>query len=915
MKKTVLVLYLLVAVIAVGTSPIRAQSKLHPLDFAKGSVLQGGQQFLAPEPLRAKPVQAFKTRSTGNKIMGVQHRVPQDYTTIQAAIDACADGDTVIVSEGTYQENIRYKGKAIVVASLYLVDGDTTHIEKTIIDGSSSSDPDSGSVVYFINGEDTTSVLCGLTIRGGFGTFYTYTPPSGSYRFRVGGGVFCEAAGAKLVRNKIIRNRVIGQCTMGGGLDAVGNGLFVPNLILEENCITDNYVQCDTVGSWWGEGGGANILGVSIRAVGNVFERDTVVAASGAGGGAIRMQSFVNTSNVPPPPDAYLKSNIIRSNILQTPGIAQGAGIGMASVGEASILENLFENNRVIDAVGEVGGGGLAIYGSVQGHKTIIKNRFVNNHIQSDFCYGGGLAVLFSSFTISGNEISGNVAGGNNGWAGGMALYGSSFHVENNVVSRNYASNAVGGLEIWLPPQEGTELLLVNNTIFKNTAQALTGGLAIEEGASVIAFNNILWADSTNTESEIWVSNASLQIYNSLIQDPVYADVTKGVFYSDPLFIDTLGHLSEQSPAVGRGVATLEVNDTSYLAPATDFAGNPRPSAADLLVDIGAYESDYGVGEAYPSSFTLSDRFVPPNTGTIHFNADIVNYHLQNIQLFSRFFNSDSSIKDSVELFDDGQHSDGSAGDGLYSGSFQTDLEEIFSTCLVLQNNSNLTRTEYVGKDKFTTIGPVELAYYDITSADTIPNPGDRIRFNFYLKNSSQTATARDIMMILRVPDSLATPSTSSIEFGDIVPDNPTAGKTQRNFTLSRNFTEYPEDYLPVIMEIASEDYVFWYDTTSIIIGIRKISTDLPSVYELKQNYPNPFNPNTTIEFALPRTGWVTLKVFNVLGQQVTTLVSEKLNYGVYKYEWQANNLPSGIYYCRLQAGEYEQVQQMILLK
>ncbi len=89
----------------------------------------------------------------------------------------------------------------------------------------------------------------------------------------------------------------------------------------------------------------------------------------------------------------------------------------------------------------------------------------------------------------------------------------------------------------------------------------------------------------------------------------------------------------------------------------------------------------------------------------------------------------------------------------------------------------------------------------------------------------------------------------------------------------------------------------------------------VPDQFKMDQNYPNPFNPNTTIEFALLQTEWVTLKIFNILGQQVTTLVSEKLNPGVYKYKWQADNLPTGIYICRLQAGEFEQVRKMILLK
>ena len=95
--------------------------------------------------------------------------VPGDQPTIQAAINSAVDGDTVLVAEGTYYENIDFKGKAIVVASHFLTDGDETHVDSTIINGSHSSDPSQGSVVYFASGEDTTSVLCGFTITGGTG--------------------------------------------------------------------------------------------------------------------------------------------------------------------------------------------------------------------------------------------------------------------------------------------------------------------------------------------------------------------------------------------------------------------------------------------------------------------------------------------------------------------------------------------------------------------------------------------------------------------------------------------------------------------------------------------------------------------------------------------------------------------------
>ena len=95
--------------------------------------------------------------------------VPGDYATIQAGINAATDGDTVMVAEDTYYENIRFMGKAITVAREYVIDGDSSHIINTIIDGSQAIDPDSAATVMFINGEDTTSVLNGFTITGGYG--------------------------------------------------------------------------------------------------------------------------------------------------------------------------------------------------------------------------------------------------------------------------------------------------------------------------------------------------------------------------------------------------------------------------------------------------------------------------------------------------------------------------------------------------------------------------------------------------------------------------------------------------------------------------------------------------------------------------------------------------------------------------
>ena len=83
----------------------------------------------------------------------------------------------------------------------------------------------------------------------------------------------------------------------------------------------------------------------------------------------------------------------------------------------------------------------------------------------------------------------------------------------------------------------------------------------------------------------------------------------------------------------------------------------------------------------------------------------------------------------------------------------------------------------------------------------------------------------------------------------------------------------------------------------------------------MSQNFPNPFNPSTTIQFSIPEQTFVTLEVFNTLGEKVSTLVSEELNAGIYKFEWNAKRLPSGIYFYTLNAGSFTQIKKMILLK
>ncbi|MDP2886983.1 MAG: T9SS type A sorting domain-containing protein [Ignavibacteria bacterium] len=100
-----------------------------------------------------------------------------------------------------------------------------------------------------------------------------------------------------------------------------------------------------------------------------------------------------------------------------------------------------------------------------------------------------------------------------------------------------------------------------------------------------------------------------------------------------------------------------------------------------------------------------------------------------------------------------------------------------------------------------------------------------------------------------------------------------------------------------------------------MVTSVERFSTDLPTHFSLDQNYPNPFNPSSTISFSLPFKSNVSLRVFDALGRQVSVLVAEELPAGNYTRQWNAANVASGVYFYRLQAGEYIDTKKTILLK
>jgi len=175
--------------------------------------------------------------------------IPDDYPTIQQGIDASSDGDTVVVQPGTYVENINFNGRNIVLGSLFLISGDTSYISSTIIDGNQS-----GRVIIFENGEDSTGVITGFTIRNG------------------SGGIYCGNNSSPTITNNIIS---------GNSFDGGGGGLWLQN---SNPTISNNIISGNTAGSN-GSGGGIGCRNSNPTISKNIISGNTVTNYNGAGGG------------------------------------------------------------------------------------------------------------------------------------------------------------------------------------------------------------------------------------------------------------------------------------------------------------------------------------------------------------------------------------------------------------------------------------------------------------------------------------------------------------------------------------------------------------------------------------------------------------------------------------------------------
>lgn len=227
---------------------------------------------------------------------------------------------------------------------------------------------------------------------------------------------------------------------------------------------------------------------------------------------------------------------------------------------------------------------------------------------------------------------------------------------------------------------------------------------------------------------------------------------------------------------------------------------------------------------------------------------------------------------------------------------------------LVLQNNS--------------LVGPIKIVVKGKSSAPVLLAAGTNIGFG-----------SIDMGQTFIKPIALTNQSSNGIQVDSIVSVS-TSTKHFKVDSVSLPKTIFKGDSLWLAVSFKPDSNKLYLDTINVysnaqnsplkivFFGIGKVpliveqqNTQHPLAYQLEQNYPNPFNPSTTIKFSLERTNHTSLRVYDMLGREVAVVVDETLTSGTYEYQFNGENLSSGVYLFRITSGEYIQTKKMILQK
>jgi len=570
----------------------------------------------------------------------------------------------------------------------------------------------------------------------------------------------------------------------------------------------------------------------------------------------------------------------------------RGGGIFVDTGGNPVI-----SNSTISDNIAYNGGG---IYFS-NGSSGTISDCIINadSTTNASNTKGGGILISSSSgkFIIRNSTIS-------NCWS---AYGGSGVHIDDAdsvlITGTIFENNVCTWEEGSIYSANCANLLIDHCNFVKNRCNMLAGGITLNGNTNLTLTNSIFRNQVYRDIIFANYSSASVSYCNfygslsgpfiqpptglgTLVQTNANGD-SCDVFYNiylDPLFVDFAGgdyHLTENSPCIDAG------DPASPLDP------------DNTVTDMGCYFFDQRA-----PFLTLSDSLL--NFGSVFLGNQA--------DLLLTFYNTGS---DTLLLYN------------------------IFSGSTVFLTNWNPAHNLILPADS------MEITV-TFTPQDTIP-----VSDTLHIENNHQLRLVLLTGEGMMQPQPVIALSDTLLDFGSVLigqsadslftiynlgSDTLTINNITNNHTaFSTNYYPadsliMPGDSLAILITFTPADTFSIHDTLFIynndqncqvkligvgqlLTGISELSNFIPKKYALRAAYPNPFNSSTTLEFDLPKQSFVILKVYNILGEEVSTLISKEMATGRYKYVWNANNQASGIYFYILKAGEFNKVRKIILLR
>lgn len=793
--------------------------------------------------------------AAANLLLAKIHKVPADFSTIQAAINSSSNGDTVVVYPGTYFENINYRGKNIVVTSRFYEQRDMTFIYSTVIDGSKPSHQDTASVVLFINHEDSTAVIQGFTITGGKGTAWPDEHSPGTYI--EGGGILAALSSPKILHNLIINNEAIasrfGIASGGGGGIRVGDG----NPYIANNTIMNNRGK-------YGAGLVANYTGMILR--NNIIVGNT--GGSDFGGGGIWL-------NGPGPKPKYIENNTIVGN----QSVSDGGGVLLLDESAAAIFKNNIIWGNSAKSFPQVSlRSGAVITASFN---SIQDGNFGSSNLNVHPMFEDSLLILRSqSPLVDAGDSSASYHDKNNS---GTALFPSKGTLRNDI-------GAYGGPYASPLPVVATKWFVVSamQVHFGNILpDSLVSSIVRlhHHGTRPLTIDSI--TVKLNTSKNIILSGAGSRSISASETDSV---VVNWHPLQSQRLMDTLRIYHNDTTQKNPILVSLTGNAFTIekVVKGKMYAGSGTIDSAKMYSIDTMTHSVIAIGKSGFSQI-LSMRIHPKTQELIV----LVNSAIPQLARISST-TAESFMLPQLALSNPKGMAfapNGALLVGLFNGSVYSINMQTGATTLMASNGLKISGMAF---------NPVNGTFW--MSVRPLASGKD----NIYKVNP---VTMQGVL-VGATGFGVATKDITFDETGQLYGVIDTTGMQSyliRIDTLSGKGTVVGGLGVKGIetIELASH----------FITGNVKNRESIPAEFALSQNYPNPFNPSTSIEFSLPVSGHVTLKIYDILGKEVGTLMKEQRSAGKHTVNVNASSMASGVYFYQIVTRDFVSTRKMILTK